>query len=260
MRPKTPCGCWPRAPRRSSGSATPPSPAIRWCPTLRANSAVSNPDVRLELTYLTSPVQRDKILQDEIDLGFIEGSFQSSEIESRPVAHHRLMALLPPSHPLAAKSCADHRGAGPPAAGDGHPGGMADVAPHRRRRVPERRTGADGRAGGVEPDRHPRPGHGRRRHHHLLRHAALLRRERDRAAADRHRPARDRGDASRLAAHQPQRRHAPLHRDEPEGLPRATCRPERQRGPFASKGKRRDGKLGEPQDADPQPQRDDRPA
>src|SRR3954453_18480161 len=45
----------------------------------------SNPDVRLELTYMTSPVQRDKILQDEIDLGFIEGSFQSSEIETRPV-------------------------------------------------------------------------------------------------------------------------------------------------------------------------------
>jgi DNA-binding transcriptional LysR family regulator len=64
----------------------------------------SNPDVRLELTYLHSPAQRDKILQDEIDLGFIEGSFQSSEIETRPVARHRLVALLPPSHPLAAKN------------------------------------------------------------------------------------------------------------------------------------------------------------
>ena len=63
----------------------------------------ANPDVRLELTYLHSPAQRDKILQDEIDFGFIEGSFQSSEIESRPVAHHRLVALLPPDHPLAAK-------------------------------------------------------------------------------------------------------------------------------------------------------------
>jgi len=62
-----------------------------------------NPEVRLELTYLTSPVQRDRILQDHIDLGFIEGSFQSSEIESRPVARHRLMVLLPPNHPLTAK-------------------------------------------------------------------------------------------------------------------------------------------------------------
>ena len=32
----------------------------------------TNPDVRLDLTYLTSPEQRDRILQDEIDLGFIE--------------------------------------------------------------------------------------------------------------------------------------------------------------------------------------------
>ena len=64
----------------------------------------SNPDVKLELTYMTSPVQRDRILQDEIDLGFIEGHFQSSEIESRPVARHRLMALMPPEHPLATKT------------------------------------------------------------------------------------------------------------------------------------------------------------
>lgn len=64
----------------------------------------SNPQVRLELTYMTSPMQRDRILQDEIDLGFLDGHFQSSEIESRPVAHHRLMALLPPDHPLTAKT------------------------------------------------------------------------------------------------------------------------------------------------------------
>ena len=62
-----------------------------------------NPDVRLELTYMTSPMQRDRILQDEIDFGFIDGQFQSSEIESRPVARHRLMALFPPRHPLAKK-------------------------------------------------------------------------------------------------------------------------------------------------------------
>jgi DNA-binding transcriptional LysR family regulator len=64
----------------------------------------ANPDVRLELTYLHSPAQRDAILQDEIEFGFIEGSFQSSEIETRPVAHHRLIALLPPEHPLTAKN------------------------------------------------------------------------------------------------------------------------------------------------------------
>jgi LysR family transcriptional regulator, benzoate and cis,cis-muconate-responsive activator of ben and cat genes len=36
----------------------------------------NNPDVRLELSYMTSPVMRDRILQDEIDLGFVVGSFQ----------------------------------------------------------------------------------------------------------------------------------------------------------------------------------------
>ena len=51
-----------------------------------------------DLPDLARPARQ--ILQDEIDLGFIEGPFQSSEIESRPVARHKLMALLPPQHPL----------------------------------------------------------------------------------------------------------------------------------------------------------------
>ncbi len=63
----------------------------------------ANPDVRLELTYLTSPAQRDMILQHEIDLGFIEGSFPSPEIETRAVARHELVVLLPSGHPLAMK-------------------------------------------------------------------------------------------------------------------------------------------------------------
>jgi DNA-binding transcriptional LysR family regulator len=73
-------------------------------PDIAREFRLANPDVRLELTYLHSPAQRDAILQDEIEFGFIEGSFQSSEIETLPVAHHRLIALLPPDHPLAAKS------------------------------------------------------------------------------------------------------------------------------------------------------------
>jgi len=62
-----------------------------------------NPDVRLELTYMTSPVMRDQILQDEIDLGFIIGPFQNAEIESRRIAAHGMVALLSPDHPLAAR-------------------------------------------------------------------------------------------------------------------------------------------------------------
>lgn len=120
----------------------------------------SHPDVKLELTYLTSPVQRDRILQDEIDLGFIEGHFQSSEIESQPVARHRLMALMPPEHPLAAKTSitvedlaheklvmeTDFEWPTPSA------GSSSDVSGGRACHV--------GGAGSVEPHRHSRTGHG----------------------------------------------------------------------------------------------------
>ena len=67
-------------------------------PDIAREFRITNPEVQLELTYLTSPAQRDKILQGEIDLGFIEGAFQSSEIESHPVARHKLVALLPPEN------------------------------------------------------------------------------------------------------------------------------------------------------------------
>jgi DNA-binding transcriptional LysR family regulator len=72
-------------------------------PDIARQFRLANPDVRLELTFLTSPAQRDRILQDEIDFGFIVGAFQNSEIESRLVARHNLVALMPPDHPLTAR-------------------------------------------------------------------------------------------------------------------------------------------------------------
>jgi DNA-binding transcriptional LysR family regulator len=62
-----------------------------------------HPDIRCEMTYLTSPLQRDGILKSEIDVGFIVGPFVSSEIDSKPVARHPLVALLPADHPLGKK-------------------------------------------------------------------------------------------------------------------------------------------------------------
>jgi len=62
-----------------------------------------NPDIRCEMTYMTSPLQRDAVLKNEIDVGFIVGPFQSVEIDSRPVARHPLVALLPADHPLGRK-------------------------------------------------------------------------------------------------------------------------------------------------------------
>lgn len=62
-----------------------------------------NPEIRLDLSYHSSPAQRDLIIRDEIDIGFLVGSFKSSEIETRLVATHAVVALLPPTHPLCAR-------------------------------------------------------------------------------------------------------------------------------------------------------------
>lgn len=72
-------------------------------PDIAREFRLANPNIRVDLAYLHSPAQRDKILQDQIDFGFVETSFQSPEIETSPIAHHRLVVLLPPKHQLAAK-------------------------------------------------------------------------------------------------------------------------------------------------------------
>jgi len=63
-----------------------------------------NPEVRLDLSYHSSPAQRDLIIHDQIDVGFLVGPFKSSEIKTRLVATHSVVALLRPDHPLCAKS------------------------------------------------------------------------------------------------------------------------------------------------------------
>ena len=71
-------------------------------PDLVRDFREKNPDIGLELSYLTAPRQRDRIILGELDAGFMEGSFQSAEIATKIAARHRLMVLLPSSHPLAA--------------------------------------------------------------------------------------------------------------------------------------------------------------
>jgi DNA-binding transcriptional LysR family regulator len=169
-------------------------------PDIMREFRIANPDVRLELAYMTNPAQRDRILQDDIDFGFIEGSFQSSEIESVPVARHRLVALLSPNHPLAAKDALTIEELA--SEQHGHQCRVADAAPHRCRYFSEGGTGHERRTGSVKPYRHPRPGNGWRRDNRVLRHAAILRRECDRRAADHHRSAGRRRNPSGVAAHQ----------------------------------------------------------
>lgn len=62
-----------------------------------------NPEIKLDLCYHSSPEQRDLIIRDEIDVGFLIGSFKSSEIDTRLVATHPVLALLPPGHRLCQK-------------------------------------------------------------------------------------------------------------------------------------------------------------
>jgi DNA-binding transcriptional LysR family regulator len=69
-------------------------------PTIAQEFRRTNPEVRLDLTYLTSPQQRHRILQGEIDFGFVEGSFQSPEISTRVVARHGLVVLMKSDHIL----------------------------------------------------------------------------------------------------------------------------------------------------------------
>lgn len=63
-----------------------------------------NPQIKLDLSYHSSPAQRDLIIRDEIDIGFLVGSFKSPEIETCLVATHPVIALLPPDHPLCEKA------------------------------------------------------------------------------------------------------------------------------------------------------------
>lgn len=60
------------------------------------------PEVRIDLIYAAAPVQRDQILTGELDGGFMEGSFLSSEVSNRLTARHRLMVIMAADHPLAA--------------------------------------------------------------------------------------------------------------------------------------------------------------
>lgn len=62
-----------------------------------------NPEIKLDLVYYSSPAQRDLLIRDEIDIGFLIGSFKSSEIETRLIATHPVVALLPPDHALCEK-------------------------------------------------------------------------------------------------------------------------------------------------------------
>lgn len=73
-------------------------------PDVLAHFARTTPEIRVQLHYLSAPAQRDKIITGELDGGFVEGSFHSSEIATALVGRHRLMVLMGREHALSAKA------------------------------------------------------------------------------------------------------------------------------------------------------------
>lgn len=72
-------------------------------PEVLAHFARTTPETRVQLHYMAAPAQRDKIITGELDGGFMEGSFQSSDIATVLAVRHRLMVLLSRDHPLASQ-------------------------------------------------------------------------------------------------------------------------------------------------------------
>lgn len=70
-------------------------------PEVLAHFATTTPETKVQLHYLSAPAQRDRIITGELDGGFMEGSFQSSDIATALAARYRLMALMGKGHPLA---------------------------------------------------------------------------------------------------------------------------------------------------------------
>ena len=62
------------------------------------------PEVVVELVYLGTEAQREAILHGEIDVAFMIGPFQASDIRTETVAYNRLVAILPATHTLTNKS------------------------------------------------------------------------------------------------------------------------------------------------------------
>lgn len=69
-------------------------------PDISSAFRTENPEIKLDLCYHSSPDQRDLIIRDEIDVGFLVGAFKSTHIDTHLIATHPVVALLPHGHPL----------------------------------------------------------------------------------------------------------------------------------------------------------------
>lgn len=58
------------------------------------------PEIRLELTFIATLKQREALLADRIDIGFMLGPFEQPSMASLVFDDNRYVALLPMTHPL----------------------------------------------------------------------------------------------------------------------------------------------------------------
>ncbi|RAI02012.1 LysR family transcriptional regulator [Acuticoccus sediminis] len=62
-----------------------------------------HPDIRLELTYLATTLQRKALLTESIDVGFLIGGLESEGFANYPFHEDRYVALLPATHAMASR-------------------------------------------------------------------------------------------------------------------------------------------------------------
>lgn len=72
-------------------------------PDMVSAVAAAAPDIRFELTYLSSAQQRLALLEGRIDMGILIGQANSPSVESLRMADETLVVALPGNHRLASK-------------------------------------------------------------------------------------------------------------------------------------------------------------
>jgi DNA-binding transcriptional LysR family regulator len=62
------------------------------------------PGIRTDLVYMPTKIQKEKILESEIDIGFLMEDFHSPDVEKIIISKERLVAVLPANHRYRHKS------------------------------------------------------------------------------------------------------------------------------------------------------------
>lgn len=62
------------------------------------------PGIRTDLVYMPTKIQKEKILESEIDIGFLMEDFHSPDVEKIIISKERLVAVIPATHRYTHKS------------------------------------------------------------------------------------------------------------------------------------------------------------